>query len=253
MYRTLLLFFLLLHIVSDYYLQTEAMADEKKTSRAALLKHSALYAAVFVALTAAVWSGPVIAAAALLAVVHFLVDCAKYACLRKLPAEKHTDSSEARAYCVDQGLHLAFIAAAAAALKLLAIPASVWPYWQTAFALVPAEPLRLLRWLCLVAFLWKPANVTVKMLTAGYKPAKNAQDSSKDKAGAFIGFLERMIILLLLSVGQYAAIGLVLTAKSVARYKRISEDQSFAEYYLLGTLLSTLLAIAAYFLLILLI
>lgn len=38
---------------------------------------------------------------------------------------------------------------------------------------------------------------------------------------------------------QYAAMGLVLTAKSIARYDKITKDERFAEYYLLGTLLST--------------
>ena len=42
-------------------------------------------------------------------------------------------------------------------------------------------------------------------------------------------------------------IGLVLTAKSIARYDRISKDKDFAEYYLLGTLLSTAIAIVAAF------
>lgn len=45
---------------------------------------------------------------------------------------------------------------------------------------------------------------------------------------------------------QYAAIGFALTAKSLARYKRISEDAQFAEYYLIGTLLSNLLVILFY-------
>lgn len=42
---------------------------------------------------------------------------------------------------------------------------------------------------------------------------------------------------------DYSAVGLVLTAKSIARYDRISKEQEFAEYYLLGTLLSTIYAI----------
>ena len=46
-----------------------------------------------------------------------------------------------------------------------------------------------------------------------------------------------------LSIGQYSAVGLVLTAKSIARYDKISKDQVFAEYYLLGTLLSSIVAI----------
>ena len=52
-----------------------------------------------------------------------------------------------------------------------------------------------------------------------------------------------MIMVLFTSMNQYSAIGFVLTAKSIARYERISREQDFAEYYLLGTLLSTIVAI----------
>ncbi|GMA43371.1 hypothetical protein GCM10025853_08280 [Tetragenococcus halophilus subsp. halophilus DSM 20339] len=50
----------------------------------------------------------------------------------------------------------------------------------------------------------------------------------------------------MLYANQYAAIGFVLTAKSIARYNKIAEDPKFAEYYLLGTLLSSLLVIASF-------
>ena len=62
-------------------------------------------------------------------------------------------------------------------------------------------------------------------------------------AGRFVGTLERMILLMLISLKQYSAIGLVLTAKSIARYDKIAKEPEFAEYYLLGTLLSTTVAI----------
>ncbi len=72
--------------------------------------------------------------------------------------------------------------------------------------------------------------------------------NDEKKAGGFIGFLERFIIVIFLAINQYSAIGLILTAKSIARYDKISKDQTFAEYYLLGTLLSAIIAIIAYFL-----
>lgn len=53
-------------------------------------------------------------------------------------------------------------------------------------------------------------------------------------------------MLMFLSLGQYSAIGLVLTAKSIARYDRIAKDKDFAEYYLLGTLMSTLIVIVCF-------
>lgn len=58
-------------------------------------------------------------------------------------------------------------------------------------------------------------------------------------AGQFIGTLERVIIFILISINQFDVIGLVLTAKSIARYDQIAHDKKFAEYYLLGTLIST--------------
>jgi hypothetical protein len=39
-----------------------------------------------------------------------------------------------------------------------------------------------------------------------------------------------------------------MAAKSLARFKLLSEDQSFAEYYLIGTLYSILFALLAYLL-----
>ena len=53
-----------------------------------------------------------------------------------------------------------------------------------------------------------------------------------------IGTVERTIMLMLMYMNQYSAIGLVLTAKSIARYDKITRDEKFAEYYLLGTLIS---------------
>lgn len=72
-------------------------------------------------------------------------------------------------------------------------------------------------------------------------------DSGHPNAGAMIGILERTIIMLLLAVNQFAAIGFVLTAKSIARYNKIVEDPRFSEYYLLGTLSSVLLAVLTHF------
>jgi len=61
--------------------------------------------------------------------------------------------------------------------------------------------------------------------------------------GGTIGSLERAIALTLVLLGQYGALGLLVAAKSVARFKAL-EDREFAEYFLIGTLASLLLALA---------
>ena len=61
--------------------------------------------------------------------------------------------------------------------------------------------------------------------------------------GRAIGVLERALTLTFVLLGQYGAAGLVVAAKSLARFKAL-EDREFAEYFLVGTLASLLLAVA---------
>lgn len=61
--------------------------------------------------------------------------------------------------------------------------------------------------------------------------------------GRVIGILERALALTLVLLGQYGALGLVVAAKSLARMKAL-DDREFAEYFLIGTLASLLLAVA---------
>lgn len=66
-------------------------------------------------------------------------------------------------------------------------------------------------------------------------------DEAEYNRGRVIGFLERLLIFFLVLTAQYAAIGFILTAKGITRFKELNE-RSFAEYFLIGTLLSATLA-----------
>ncbi len=61
-------------------------------------------------------------------------------------------------------------------------------------------------------------------------------------SGKWIGILERISILILIPLNQWAAVGLLLTAKSIARHSKM-DDKQYAEYYLIGTLLSFIAAV----------
>jgi hypothetical protein len=61
-------------------------------------------------------------------------------------------------------------------------------------------------------------------------------------AGMYIGWLERFLILTALLLDSPAAVGLILTAKSIVRYPELKSVR-FAEYFLIGTLLSISVAI----------
>ena len=100
------------------------------------------------------------------------------------------------------------------------------------------------RWVLAILFVHIPANLLIQNFLRDYKPKRDeALIRADNRAGRRIGTIERLIMLVLMSMDQYAAIGLVLTAKSIARYDKITKDEKFAEYYLLGTLVSTLCVI----------
>ncbi len=75
----------------------------------------------------------------------------------------------------------------------------------------------------------------------------NEVDQKEYNTGRVIGLLERIFVFLFVLMNQYTAIGFILAAKGVTRFKDF-ESRTFAEYVLIGTLLSALLAMAVAFL-----
>lgn len=64
--------------------------------------------------------------------------------------------------------------------------------------------------------------------------------------GRVIGILERIFVFVFVLAGQYSAVGFILAAKGVTRFQEF-KDRTFAEYVLIGTLISSLLAMAVAF------
>lgn len=75
-------------------------------------------------------------------------------------------------------------------------------------------------------------------------PAAAAEDAKLQtlQAGRIIGTLERWMLLALMARGEMAAVGFVFAGKSIVRYKEF-DRKDFAEYYLVGTLYSILIAL----------
>jgi hypothetical protein len=67
-------------------------------------------------------------------------------------------------------------------------------------------------------------------------------DQREYNAGRIIGILERLIIYIAVLKNQFAIIGFIFAAKAFTRFKELDE-RKFAEYVLIGTLISILLAI----------
>ncbi|MBL1215675.1 MAG: hypothetical protein HND52_20075 [Ignavibacteriae bacterium] len=98
-----------------------------------------------------------------------------------------------------------------------------------------------------VLFVMNELNIVIRILFELFGLISNGSDEqvtdkNELKAGRIIGILERVIIFILVIANQYGAMGLVIAAKAFARFKAMDE-KNFAEYVLIGTLLSALLSL----------
>jgi len=77
-------------------------------------------------------------------------------------------------------------------------------------------------------------------LSAGIEKRGETAEQVKN-AGMYIGWLERFLVVTAILVQSPSMVGLILTGKSIARFPELKER--FAEYFLIGTLLSIGLAV----------
>ena len=254
MIKTVFTILLCVHLLGDFYFQTQRMADRKREKFPWTICHSFAYAVCSLLLFFLLLPGMKLRYMLAFVLAHAFIDIVKYAACRFLSGKRLlTDSApnSRNVFLLDQAAHLltilgiAFWMRTADCAELYRAGAGVF---FDAFGLSETE---LLGWAAALLFIHKPANILIANILSGYKPdRKDDPDGGKTvredrNAGRMIGTLERIIKVIFISIGQYSAVGLVLTAKSIARYDRISKDQAFAEYYLLGTLLSTICAVIA--------
>lgn len=239
-----LIYLLIIHILSDYYLQTDEMAQEKRENLVAVIKHGFVYGASSLILMLPFMTLTVLSFTLLFSIVHLTIDLGKfylYPEAVRIPKLKRETLDKAT-YIVDQSLHLLSIIILAAFFSQRGEEFSL-------AVLGGANLLTMMKYILMVLLVMKPVNITFRVLFSQIKPESNESEAHKSelmKVGKTIGSVERILTGLLLSVGQYAAIGLIFTAKSITRYDKISKDQHFAEYYLLGTLYSMLATVICY-------
>jgi hypothetical protein len=235
--------FLILHLLGDFYFQSEKLSALKNRYPKYVIIHSLIYFGIFLF---SFFIIPVsldnLEVILFLTLSHFLIDAIKYFLMKIIQSEKNRNYL----FFVDQLLHFAFIMVLVSRLEFLN-PGTV---------IRGAEIASYLRLVLAFLLIGKPSNIVFKKVFSHFKPVdenlvsdKDAENTEKTfkNAGAAIGILERILILICLIMGLYSSVGLILTAKSIARYDRISKDPTFSEYYLLGTLSSLLFTIVIYY------
>ncbi len=249
MFKTVFLILLFAHILGDFYFQSDKLAEEKNIYINKVLKHSLIYATLCVVLAVIFFNKIIMYIFIIMALSHFIIDLIKYLFIKKSSSKSNLNQEKERViYCIDQLVHLVIISVLAILFTYNNGTIATPPFISSVFMTIEIPLSTAFSWILVLLLIWKPANITIKKLIKIHKPNNKQIGNEEIKTGSFIGLLERIIIIVLLSINQYSAIGLVLTAKSIARYKRIAEEQAFAEYYLLGTLLSTIIVLVSYIL-----
>lgn len=217
----LLVKLILAHLIGDFVLQTKGMAEQKSLQK---WKSPLLYVHIIIhfgLVMLLVWDLHFWLPALIIAATHLLIDGFK------LQLQKSNNNS--LWFFADQGLHI---------IALLI----VWWCWIPTYDNFPLnwEPHF---WIILTGacFLTFPAGFSIGALLAPWsRKIDDNENDSLPNGGRYIGILERLLIYILVLIGQWGAVGFLMAAKSIFRFGDLSraKDRKLTEYILIGTLTS---------------
>lgn len=227
---------ILLHFFGDFYTQSDYVSKLKKESSKGLLLHVSIYTVPFILLSLLLLPlQSAFLSILILFFTHLFID------YYKIRYERDNVISY-KIFLVDQALHLVVI---------------FFLYFTVIQSSINIEPLMLLvehigvyadlerisKILVIFAIIYKPISYLIEIIITPLNSRKNdgtpkkAEDNKERNFGSLIGTLERVTIVLLGLLNLWSSIAIVITAKSIARFKQL-EDKDFAQKYLIGTLLS---------------
>lgn len=210
--------YLIAHFLSDFQLQSQETADQKNSDKNYLFKHLLSVALPLVLISIMIPS--TVSISLLVWLSHAVID------FGKPYLAKFLKLSQVKSFTIDQILHV---------LCILGFIFLMWKGHVPEFLNNPY-----LKIILFIVLITKPSNIAFKIFFDRFQPKTQAKLDTISGAGAMIGNLERIVIGICMVMGQFASVGLVFTAKSIARYDKISKDPVFAEYYLIGSLFSIL-------------
>lgn len=225
---------LLAHVIADFWLQTDKMVADKVSNWLggyAIYLHIVIVSALSWATVGDIRFWPYLL---VIAGTHVVFDLAKVG----------FKSKPFWPFVIDQVLH-GMVLYVVAGWFLVGVQWVQWAFIPR--ALWVAVPMVL----AVLVLLTTPANILIRevfdlkkaRLSDFMSPRK--EDDSRlprlENAGALIGTLERILTFIFVMNGNYQAVGFVVAAKSLLRFKE--SEGTRAEYVLIGTLLSFSIAI----------
>ena len=275
----LLLGLFLAHLIADFYLQTDEMVKEKrKYLKKHIVHHFVLTSMVLLAFWGCHFSKTsflekVIFPVLFIVVSHLLIDLFKIKLLDSIKIKNDANIKQAGFFILDQFLHLGFL--------ILCGQLYLRLKWTRVFEVFEDDrgigPINSVLFIIIIVILATSVSGHMIRILLGSLPnqmltfeGKYAFKQERKEAhfenkrmgekgiseeynytifskhdlsrGKLIGYIERLLVLMLTFYGSYPAIGFIVAAKSIARFKQM-DDRDWAEYFLLGTLTSMLLGI----------
>jgi hypothetical protein len=223
----LLVRLLLAHIITDFVLQWDKMVACKTWFSKYMLLHITL---VFI--TTYVLSG-LWQISLVIALFHWVTDSLK------VEIQTRTSHKSYVLFLADQFLHFVII-----------LLTWFWHYHMFDKLLKTVSlPFVNYQWsIVLLAYVWiyYPVGYIIKLATqsiaATTQPTQAETENKVERGGKIIGQYERIIILTLVLLNQYEAIGFLITGKSIIRFADHNSNLR-SEYVLVGTMMSYALAI----------
>lgn len=223
----------LAHLLGDFILQPKWMVQNKDKQLRPLLYHGLAHyllawACLFFFAAAAflsVYNQAVIIGYAL---VHLSIDK-----LKSLFIARDTLPDNWLLFLLDQLLHVIVLAIAACALARSS-PAALFH----GFSLSMSARIRIVQASIVYIATVFGGGYFIRYLTRGFAIQSSAGDPSRlQNAGLYVGWIERFLIVTAVAMQSPVLVGLILTGKSIARFPEFKEAR-FAEYFLIGTMLS---------------
>jgi hypothetical protein len=225
---------LLGHVLGDFTFQTERLA-ERKHRLGPLVTHVGIVTVVHALALLPLLSATTAVLVAAVGAAHLCID-AVTARLRD------PESPSVARFLGDQAAHVVVLLVAWSVLE----PAT----WTNAPVVDALGGAAALPWAALstaavyvavFAFAHEGANTIVRGVLPDVD-LESDEESQDIEAGHLIGTLERWVILVLGLAGRWESVALVVAVKSIARFEELKQ-RAFAEYFLVGTLSSVLVAV----------
>lgn len=214
------------HLIGDFAFQSGRMAQGKRQVRY-LVPHTGLILGAHLLVLAPLLTWGLAGIVVGVAVLHGLIDLVK---------ARERDGPDLKPFLLDQAAHLVTLLLAWAIVVYgTGTPEVRWPEPALEWFVAGVTTLAAL------AFNATGGAALVRGVLA-MRESGLEDDEGLAGSGRLIGILERTLSLVLILVGQWAALAILIGAKSIARFDEL-KDRRFSEYYLIGTLTSLLVAV----------